>query len=141
MLLQKHNNSKSKCCRNCPVTLNLDMKKQFIIYSALVSLLLAAPAEAQILKETKTEAIKVAALAGEIAGGGFYCKVEENDLDEFITLAYARIATEAIDKVDRVVAQLEFSNNYSAWSAREPKDGCESFSKEFARKFREIRAP
>ncbi len=114
------------------------MKKTYLIYSTLAALVLATPAEGQILKETKTEAIKMAALAGEIAGGGFYCQVDEDALDDFIALAHARIANEAVDKVDRVVAQLEFSNNYSGWSARPPKDGCEAFRASFDNKFGQI---
>jgi len=111
----------------------------YIAYIALAAALLATPAESQILKETKTEAIKIATQAGEIAGGGYYCKVDEDILDEFIIMAYARIASEAIDKVDRVVAQLEFSNNYSAWSARAPKEGCETFKDNFEKKFGDIK--
>jgi hypothetical protein len=114
------------------------MKKTCLIYFTLAALMLAVPAEGQILKETKTEAIKIAAMAGEIAGGGYYCKLDEDDLDDFITMAHARIANEAIDKVDRVVAQLEFSNNYSAWSARAPKGGCEAFLTSFSRKFADL---
>ena len=117
------------------------MKKIYLIYFTLAALMLAVPAGGQILKETETKAIKTAALAGELAGGGFYCKVDEDALNDFITLAYARIATEAVDKVDRVVAQLEFSNNYSAWSARPPKGGCTMFSAGFEKKFEEIYEP
>ena len=111
------------------------MKKTNLIYFTLAALMLAAPAEGQILKETETKAIKTAALAGELAGGGFYCKVDEDALNDFITLAYARIANQA------VVAQLEFSNNYSAWSARAPKGGCDVFSAGFEKKFEEIYEP
>jgi len=114
------------------------MKKNKIILFALAAAFLANPAGGQILKETKTEAIKIAAQAGEIAGGGYFCQVDGDLLDEFITLAYARIATEAVDKVDRVVAQLEFSNNYSAWSSRNPLGGCEAFREDFENKFGDI---
>lgn len=109
------------------------MKKKLFI--ALCFAAAAFPAAGQILKQTDTDAIKTAGQAGEIAGGGYYCQMEGDELDDFITMAHARIATQAIDKVDRVVAQLEFSNNYSAWSARPPEEGCEVFVLKFSEKF------
>lgn len=91
----------------------------------------AFPASGQILKETKTPAIKTAIQTGQLAGAGYFCQVNNDALDDLITLSHARIALQAIDKVDRVVAQLEFSNNYSAWSARPPEEGCEIFRQNF----------
>ncbi len=112
------------------------MKKTLICAFLLAAT--AAPAFGQILRETETKAVKTAALAGQVAGGGYYCKVDEEDLDNFITFVYSRLANEAVDKVDKVVAHLEFSNNYSAWSARAPEEGCQLFTQEFSHNLAEF---
>ena len=98
----------------------------------------SAPAAGQFLKQTETDAIKTGGQSGQIAGGGYFCQMDGDELDDFITMAHARIATQAVDKVDRVVAQLEFSNNYSAWSARPPEEGCELFLQKFSQKFADL---
>lgn len=112
--------------------------KKTLIWAFLLAAT-TATAFGQILKETETEAVKTATIAGQIAGGAFYCKIDEEDLDDFITLVYSRLGIEALDKVDKVVAHLEFSNNYSAWSARAPEQGCQLFTQEFSRKLAEFR--
>ena len=97
-----------------------------------------SPAVGQILKDTQTQAIKTAIFSGQLAGAGYFCDVDSDSLDELITSAYAKIAIQSFDKVDRVVAQLEFSNNYSAWSAREPAEGCNSFRMKFAERYNRL---
>lgn len=91
-----------------------------------------------MLQDTTSEAVKFAGAGGKVAGGAYYCKVDEDVLDEFIGMTHGRISTLSIDKVDKIVAQLEFSNNFSAWSAREPIEGCTTFLEDFQRRFPEI---
>lgn len=83
-------------------------------------------------------AIKTATQTGQLAGAGYFCQVNNDALDDLITLSHARIALQAIDKVDRVVAQLEFSNNYSAWSSRPPEEGCEIFRQNFIKNIKSL---
>ena len=109
------------------------MKKALLIF-----LLFSTPASAQILKETTSEAVKFAGSGGRTAGAAYYCKMDEEALDEFIGMAHGRMSNLAADKVDKVVAQLEFSNNFSAWSSRPPPDGCEAFIAELTREFPKI---
>ena len=112
------------------------MKKIFFITLFLATV--AVPASGQILKENKTLAIKTAIETGQLAGAGYFCQVNNDALDDLITLSHSRIALQAIDKVDRVVAQLEFSNNYSAWSARAPEEGCDLFRQNFIKKVKTL---
>ena len=109
------------------------MKKALLIF-----LLAATPASAQVLQDNKSDAVKFAETGGRVAGGAFYCRMDEETQDQFIGMAAARIATLAVDKVDKVVAQLEFSNNFSLWSSRAPSEGCEVFLQDFQRRFPEI---
>ncbi len=112
------------------------MKKIFFITLFLATI--AVPASGQILKENKTLAIKTAIETGQLAGAGYFCQVNNDALDNLITISHSRIAFQAIDKVDRVVAQLEFSNNYSAWSARPPEEGCEIFRQNFIKNVKSL---
>lgn len=112
------------------------MKK--IIAFALVAFFAGAPAYGQIMKNTRTKAMDAAAISGRIAGGGYFCGVGEEDLDTFIVLAQSQFNDLAIDRVDRIVAQLEFSNNYSAWSAKPPTEGCDAFTAAFDAKLKEL---
>ncbi len=109
-----------------------------LIFITLLLATVAVPASGQILKETKTMAIKTAIQTGQLAGAGYFCQVNNDALDNLITIAHSRIAFQAIDKVDRVVAQLEFSNNYSAWSARPPEEGCEIFRQNFIKNVKSL---
>ncbi len=102
------------------------MKKAILIF-----ILFAFPAHAQILQETRTEAIKFGATSGKIAGNAYFCQIDEGDLDVFISLSQGRIISSSIDKADRIVGHLEFSNNYSLWASEAPEEGCEQFVKDF----------
>lgn len=109
------------------------MKKMLVIF-----LLLSAPASAQILKDTRTEATLYAAEAGRLAGGAYFCNLDPEDVDTFIGLSQAKMSALARDKTDRIVASLEFSNNYSAWAAEPPDSGCQDFRKTFYKAFIEL---
>ncbi len=109
------------------------MKKMLLIF-----LLISAPASAQILKDTRTPATIYAGQAGRLAGGAYFCNFDAEDVDTFIGLSQAKISTLSRDKPDRIVASLEFSNNYSAWAAKPPEDDCKAFRKTFYKAFAEL---
>ena len=109
------------------------MKKIIFIF-----LLITMPASAQMLKEDLSEAVTFAEMGGKVAGGAYYCRLGEDALDEFISMAHGKVSTLSVDKVDKIVAQLEFSNNFSAWSARPPMEGCKAFLKDFERRYPEL---
>jgi len=109
------------------------MKKAILIF-----ILFAFPAYAQILQDPKTEAIKFGAKSGKIAGSAYFCQVDEEDLDLFISLSQGRIINSSIDKADRIVGHLEFSNNYSFWAAEAPEEGCEKFVRDFYQTYQDL---
>ena len=109
------------------------MKKAILIF-----ILFAFPAHAQILQETRTEAIKFGAKSGKIAGSAYFCQIDEEDLDVFISLSQGRIISSSFDKADRIVGHLEFSNNYSLWASEAPEEGCEQFVKDFYQTYQNL---
>lgn len=109
------------------------MKKAILIF-----MLLAFPAQAQILQNNKTEAIKFGATSGKIAGGAYFCQIDEEDLDVFISLSQGKIISLSFDKADRIVGHLEFSNNYSLWATEAPEEGCEQFVRDFYHSYRDL---
>lgn len=93
----------------------------------LLFLVAAAPALAQRVPDPTTPAIELGAATGRIAGNAKYCGFDPKLLEEYISLAKAQIALSARDRIDRVLAELDFSNNYSLAAASEPEGGCEAF--------------
>lgn len=109
------------------------MKKAILIF-----ILFAIPANAQILQDNKSEAIRFGAKSGKIAGSAYFCQIDEEDLDIFISLSQGKIISSSIDKADRIVGHLEFSNNYSFWAAEAPTEGCDRFVKDFYETYRNL---
>lgn len=109
------------------------MKKAILIF-----ILFAFPASAQILQDTKTDAIRFGAQSGKIAGSAYFCQIDEEDLDVFISLSQGKIISLSVDKADRIVGHLEFSNNYSLWAAEPPTEGCDQFIEDFYRTHRNL---
>lgn len=101
-------------------------------------MLFAFPAHAQIMQDNKTEAIKFGATSGRIAGNAYYCQVDEGDLDVFISLSQGKIISSSVDKADRIVGHLEFSNNYSLWASKTPEEGCEQFVRDFYHSYQDL---
>jgi len=101
-------------------------------------LLISVPAAAQVLKDRRTDATIYAAEAGRLAGGGYFCNFDPDDVDNYIGLAQAKISTLSQDKTDKIVANLAFSNNYSAFAVEEPPQGCKDFRTVFYKAFIEL---
>ncbi|HXV74226.1 MAG TPA: hypothetical protein VD713_05795, partial [Sphingomonadales bacterium] len=69
---------------------------------ALIPLLclVAGPALAQKAPEPTSDAMAAGAAAGRVAGQADFCHAGQDDLEDYITLAHARIAIAAKDKLD-----------------------------------------
>jgi len=93
--------------------------------------LIAGPALAQKAPEPTSEAMEAGAAAGRVAGKADFCMAEQDDLEDYVSLAHARIAIAAADKLDQVLGELEFSNYFSISKTREPAEGCEAVLKAF----------
>lgn len=93
--------------------------------------LLAAPALAQKAPEPTSDAMEAGVAAGRIAGKADYCRAAQDSLEDYITLAHARIAIKAKDKLDQILGELEFSNYFSISKTREPPEGCDEVLKAF----------
>lgn len=102
------------------------MKKLFLIF-----LLMSGTASAQILKDNRSAAMRFGAEAGQKAGGAYFCQVDDEHLEIFISIAQAQINNMAFDKADTVAAHLAFSNNYSLWATEPPEAGCDRFVSNF----------
>jgi len=74
-----------------------------------------------------------------IAGGARFCKLDPDDIEEFIGKAYARIILLARDDYQKILGRLEFKNILAATSAKEPAEGCEKFREQFNLVLRESR--
>lgn len=84
-------------------------------------------------RTAQTRAMQWAADTAKVAGGAAFCALDIEIIEEYIAIAQAKIAATANDKVDRVVARIEFGNVYNVASSQEPLGGCENFTKLFPR--------
>lgn len=80
-----------------------------------------------------SEAQKWAKETGYVAGSAKFCKFEEDVVEHYISRAYAKIAHEATDKEDLIVARIDFSNSLNSASSQKPRNGCEAFKEVFKR--------
>jgi len=74
-----------------------------------------------------------------IAGGARFCKLDPDDIEEFIGKSYARIVLLARDDYQKILGRLEFKNILAATSAKEPAEGCKKFREQFNLVLRENR--
>lgn len=89
-------------------------------------------ATAQVKKEPESRAMQWASDTAHVAGGATYCAFDQEEVENYIASAQAKIAALAKDDVERVLAKVEFSNVYNVASSREPDVGCQNFAKLFA---------
>ena len=85
------------------------------------------------IEDSKSRAQVWAVETGEVAGAANFCKIDPELIESYITRAQARIASEAHDEVELVVARISFSNTMNTSSISEPAEGCEDFDERFAR--------
>ena len=76
---------------------------------------------------------------GRIAGGATFCALDPEVLETYILHAQARIASEAHNDVDLVVARITFNNTLDTSSIKEPKGGCEGFDEVFTRELARLK--
>ena len=76
-------------------------------------------------------ASKFAIKAASVAGGARNCKFDKDLVDEYISLAQARITTLAKDKEETVLAKMDFTNSLLVAAIKPPKEGCREFNHKF----------
>lgn len=86
----------------------------------------------EALKAERTRAEQWAEDTAKIAGAATFCKLDQEEIENYINRAHAKIAANAADEVDLVIARVHFSNIYSRASSIEPDEGCEAFTIYFA---------
>ena len=116
------------------LTLSLSLLAGFTIAA---SALQEQPQSGKNLQERRL--LQVAQQSATIAGGARYCKLDVDDIEEFIGKADARITLMARDDYQKVLGRLEFKNILAASSVREPAEGCEKLAKQFDIMLRESR--
>ncbi|RMF16198.1 MAG: hypothetical protein D6757_03170 [Alphaproteobacteria bacterium] len=80
----------------------------------------------------KSPLLRTAEQLGLLAGEAEYCKVEDDELDQFIAMAHARIATMARkDPLSIAGARMEFNAYAALGRADGPKEGCRAFLDRF----------
>lgn len=121
------------------------MRRAVRITAILVFALAAGPVygqqvtkEAELAEKTGSRALQWAADTGKVAGGATYCAMDTNVIEEYISIAQAKIAATANDNVDRVVARIEFGNIFNVASSQEPLGGCENFAELFPQELRKL---
>ncbi len=78
--------------------------------------------------ETASTYAKQAAL---VAGTARNCKLDKDLIDEYISLAQARIASLATDKEENILARMDFTNTLVVASIKAPEEGCKVFNQKF----------
>ncbi len=113
----------------------MNMRPAFQILAVTAFALAAGQGIAQeVVKEaerTESRALQWAVDTAKVAGAAAYCALDTDTVEEYIALAQGKIAATANDKVDRVVARIEFGNVYNVASSQEPTGGCEIFARLF----------
>lgn len=114
------------------------MKTQTIISKKIVALSLSALVGASMLAAETTHAqdsriLTMARDSAEYAGGGKYCKLDDDMVEDFIVKVDARMAFLARDDYEKILARLEFKNLLDVYSIKEPEIGCEAFEASFLR--------
>lgn len=90
-------------------------------------------AGAQQLREPeRSRAEQWAEDTAKIAGAATFCNLDQEEIENYINRAHAKIAANANDEVDLVIARVHFSNTYNRASSVEPAEGCEAFTLYFA---------
>lgn len=111
------------------------MRRAAHILTVTILALAAGPVFAQAIveepKETESRALSWAGDTAKIAGAASFCGLDSDTVESYVALAQAKIAAIASDKVDRVVARIEFGNVFSVASSQEPVGGCENFAQLF----------
>ncbi len=95
---------------------------------ALAAILLAPGLSAQRLEQSL---VQLAVEAGRFAGSAEYCNIDQDKVDNFISRILGRIAAQARDDTERALLRIEFKNQRTAASVKEPVAGCEVFAREF----------
>ena len=101
----------------------------------LLGLALSALSWQQVITPAKTEeagaAAQFAVQAAGIAGAALNCKFDNELVDEYISLAQARIAKLAKDKEKNVLAKMDFTNTLVIAAIRAPEISCKDFNLKF----------
>lgn len=71
--------------------------------------------------------------SAEYAGGGRFCGLDRDMVEDFIVKVDARMALLAKDDYEKILARLEFKNLLDVYSVKEPEAGCEAFEATFLR--------
>ena len=97
-----------------------------------MSMAAAQPDAAKRDDEARSPASIFATETGRIAGNAEFCEIDPELVEEFLSIAEARIIALASDDVDLAVSRFEFSNSQSRAAITEPDGGCDNFSIYFA---------
>jgi len=95
------------------------------------------PSGGQSAQEKKL--LQVARQSALIAGGARYCKLDTDDIEEFIGKTDARIVLLARDDYQKILGRLEFKNILAAASAKAPDMGCDKLGQQLAEMLRSSR--
>lgn len=101
-----------------------------ILGFALVSLSLQHVTTPKVSQDVET-ASTYAKQAALVAGAARNCKLDKDLIDEYISLAQARIASLAADKEENVLARMDFTNTLVVASIKTPDEGCKAFNQKF----------
>lgn len=121
------------------------MRRAVQLTAVLVFALAAGPVygqevarEAEVAEKVESRALQWATDTGRVAGGATFCAMDVEVVEEYISIAQAKIAATANDNVDRVVARIEFGNIFNVASSQEPLGGCENFAQLFPQEARKL---
>lgn len=119
------------------------MRRVTGIAAVFVFTLAAVPGHSQELAKEFEEravsrAVQWAADTGKVAGAANFCALDADAVEDYIAVAQAKIAAIANDKVDRVVARIEFGNIYNVATSQEPLGGCKNFALIFPQEVRKL---
>ena len=102
-----------------------------VIFLALAGNFASSQEVADKAEVKESRALQWAVDTAKVAGAASFCALGVDTVEDYISRAQAKIAAIASDKVDRVVAKIEFGNVYNVASSQEPTGGCTNFAQLF----------
>lgn len=112
------------------------MRRAAIMATLIILALAGGQVSAQEIAKKETEVAESRAMlwasdTAKVAGSASFCAMDVDVVEDYISRAQAKIAAIANDKIDRVVARIEFGNVYNVASSQVPVGGCANFAQLF----------
>ena len=108
-----------------------------IVSSLMIVPALRAAPESPVDKTENTALNQYVYQVGRMAGAARFCQVEEQQMEEFLSITEGRINTLAQNNYERILGKIDFKNYMAAAAGKAPEKGCAVFLQSFRAQLRD----